>query len=1037
MGSKPKAQTVGFRYSFDIHGAIGKAVDGLLQIRASGKTAWSGNATTSQTITINAPELFGGDKGEGGLKGRFDLMMGDEAQPVNTKLAEALGGGLVPSFRGFAGFFYSGLVTSINPYPKPWELLRYRRMNGWDGPVWYPETCAIDLAGGQVRAMNPAHILYEVYTNRENGLGIDRSMLDDVAFRAAALKLYNEGFGLCLGWKRSAGTLADFRDQITDHIGAYCGPDRNSGLITLKLIRDDYTVANLPLFDEDTGLLSIEEDETSSALIAPSQLFVEFTDALTGETRRARAVNQAIAQLQGGPSSETKSYPGIPTGDLAARVVQRDMRVKASNLRKYKVKLDRRAASIGPADAFRIRSLKRGIAEVVVRAGRIEDGTLANGAITITALQDVFGLPSASFVAVPPSGYVPPDRTPQAISLRRLMEVPYRELAGQIDPANLALLDVTAAWLSTMAAKPSGLSLSYNVTTRPGSSGAFTDRGTADWCPTAQLVSAMPVSTAPVMVTLTNGVDLDRVTLGQAALLDDEIVRVDAIDLGTGAMTLGRGCADTVPREHAAGARVWFYDTFEGVDETEYSSGVTMQAQLLTNTSSGQLAPGLAGTDSLTLAGRQGRPYPPGRLSIGGVNWPASIVGDVVLAWAHRDRLSQADQLIDTSLGHIGPEAGTTYSCRLLRADTNAVLVSQTGISGTAATLATAYEGQIIAEVWSVRGGIESLQRQRWHFSYLPVAMAVIGDVPELFEGVPFSFALTVTAGQAPIEWSLASGMLPPGVELSTGGVLHGTSQSIGTYAITVGATDVQGFTASRTLELVVGEAPISSAAYADVIMSLSPIGYWRLGETSGTVALDSSGNGQNGTYTGGYTLGRPSLISSDSNDASVGCNGAGYVVVNVPAGTYQLVGTTWLSAIKCTSVTSGDRYVWHLGNLQVNGQQGLSLLIRGGAVMLSYLSGGWQSVTFSGITLATGVEYRIALRINSGTSISLLVNGALIQTVTLPAVLPSVAAITELRIGTVNYPGPYALTGDIDEFAIVPSALTDSEIFLLENAAL
>ncbi|MFY1053550.1 hypothetical protein ACOQNP_18180 [Ectopseudomonas khazarica] len=718
MGAKPKSQTVGFRYSFDIHGAIAKAIDGLLQIRASGKTAWSGNATTSQAISINAPNLFGGDKGEGGLQGSFDLMMGDEDQPANSRLVAALGGGLVPNFRGFAGFFYSGQVTSMNPYPKPWELLAYRRVKGWDGSVWYPETCEINLAGGQVRAMNPAHMLYEIYTNRENGLGVDRSMLDDGAFRAAALKLHGEGFGLCLGWKRSAGTLADFRDQITDHIGAYCGPDRNTGLITLKLIRDDYDVAGLPLFDEDSGLLSIEDDETGSAVLAPSQLYVEYTDAITGETRRARAVNPAIAQAQGGPSSETKSYPGLPTGDLAARVVQRDMRVKASNLRKYKIKLDRRGASLGPADPFRIRSTKRGIAEVVVRAGRIEDGTLVNGVITITCLQDVFGLPSSSFVAVPPSGYVPPDRTPYAPTLRRLMEVPYRELSGLIDQANLDLVDVTAAWFGSLAARSSGLSLSYTLMTRPGASGVFTDRGTGDWCPTAQLVSVLPVEVGPSVITLTSAIDLDQVAVGQAALLDDEIVRVDAIDLVTSQVTVGRGCADSVPAQHAAGARIWFYDGFEGADETEYTSGVTVQARLLTNTSEGQLAEGLAATDSLTLAGRQGRPYPPGQFRIGDEAYPESVVGDVVMTWAHRDRVTQADQLIDTAMGSVGPEAGTTYNCRLLRADTNAVLASQTAISGTTATLSTTYVGQVIAEAWSVRGGIESLQRQRWQFAH-------------------------------------------------------------------------------------------------------------------------------------------------------------------------------------------------------------------------------------------------------------------------------------------------------------------------------
>ena len=709
MGTNSKAQTVGFRYSFDIHGALAKAIDGLLQIRASGKVAWSGNATSSQTISINAPNLFGGDKGEGGIQGQFDLMMGDEAQPLNTRLAAALGGGLVPNFRGFAGFFYSGLVTSINPYPKKWETLSYRRMAGWDGAVWYPETCAIDLAGGQVWAMNPAHILYETYTNRENGRGLDRSMLDDAAWRAAALKLYNEGFGLCIGWKRSQGTLADFRDQICEHIGAYCGPDRNTGLITLKLIRDDYNVADLPLFDEDSGLLSIEDDETGSAVQAPSQLYVEFVDAITGKKRRARAVNPAIAQVQGGPSSETKSYPAIPTGDLAARVAQRDMRVKASNLRKYKVKLDRRAANIGPADPFRIRSLKRGIAEVVVRAGRIEDGTLVNGTITITCLQDVFGLPSASFVAVPPSGYVPPDRTPYAPSLRRLMEVPYRELAGLIDQANLELVDVTAAWTASLAARPSGLSLSYSLLTRPGTSGSFTDRGTADWCPTALLVSALPASAGPNVVTVTAALDLDQVAIGQAALLDDEIVRVDAINLTTSEVTLARGCADTVPAPHAAGARIWFYDGFEGADEAEYTSGVTIQAKLLTNTSEGQLAEGLAASDSLALVGRQGRPYPPGRLRINGTAYPASTTGTITVEWQHRDRQLQADQLIDTTASNIGPEAGTTYTVRWY-SPPDVLLLTQNSLSGTSSAFTPPQSGDVRVTVAALRDGLSSLQ---------------------------------------------------------------------------------------------------------------------------------------------------------------------------------------------------------------------------------------------------------------------------------------------------------------------------------------
>lgn len=711
MGSNSKPQVVGFRYSFDIHFAIGLAIDELMEIRASGKTAWKGSVTSNQTIYINAPNLFGGDKGEGGIQGNLDVMFGEEDQAVNSRLAAALGG-LVPAFRGFAGGFFSGRVTSINPYPKPWKILRRRALKGWDGAPWYPEKCVISLLAGQIKAMNAVHILYETYTNRDWGRGLDRSLMDDVAFRSAADKLYSEGFGLCLEWKRS-GSITDFRDQVCNHIGATVGPDRLSGLITITLIRDDYDPESLPLFDEDSGLLSFEEDEASSSLLPPSQLIVKYVDAITGETRSARTINAAIAQSQGGPSIETIEYPGLPTGELAGRVAARDMRIKGSGLRRFKIKLDRRAYAIAPGKPFRVRSLKRGIATMVVRAGRIEDGTLSSGAITITALQDVFGLPANSYVPVPPSNWVPPDSTPKVVATRRLMEVPYRELAGAIDPANLALIDVTSTWLVALAVQPSGLSQSYTVTSRPGTTGSFIDRGTGTWCPTALLVAALlPGAT---VATLTAGIDLDDVTVGMAALLDEEIVRIDAINLTTGVVTLGRGCADTVDARHDPGARLWFYEGNLGEEGVEYSPGVTVQARLLTNTSLGQLDPALAGTDSIALAGRQGRPYPPGQLKICGVSYPDNVTGSVTAAWAHRDRLNQADQLIDASFGSIGPEAGTTYSVRLYSGTT--LLHTYTGIVGAgweypaADEVSDGYLQDLRIELESLRGGLTSWQK--------------------------------------------------------------------------------------------------------------------------------------------------------------------------------------------------------------------------------------------------------------------------------------------------------------------------------------
>lgn len=343
-----------------------------------------------------------------------------------------------------------------------------------------------------------------------------------------------------------------------------------------------------------------------------------------------------------------------------------DLRMATSALKRFKLVLDRRGRDLTPGQPFRIRSLKRGIGEIVVRVGRYEDGTLVDGRINVTVLQDVFGLPMTSFVGVPPAGWAPPDREPRAITARRLFEVPYRELAGAIDPANLGLLGVTESYLAAVAQAPTSMSMSYTLTDRVGSSGSFVERGTGDWCPTGLLVSTLPLGPGPSVVTLSSHSRLEDVVVGMAALIDDEIVRVDAVNYTTATLTLARGCADTLPAQHAAGSRIWFYDGYEASDDTSYTQGVTVQAQLLTNTSSGQLSPGLAGTDSLTFVGRQGRPYPPGNLKANGqILGDSAISGELTLTWSWRDRLQQADQLIDHTIGSIGPEAGVTVSLNI------------------------------------------------------------------------------------------------------------------------------------------------------------------------------------------------------------------------------------------------------------------------------------------------------------------------------------------------------------------------------------
>ena len=53
--------------------------------------------------------------------------------------------------------------------------------------------------------------------------------------------------------------------------------------------------------------------------------------------------------------------------------------------------------------------------------------------------------------------------------------------------------------------------------------------------------------------------------------------------------------------------------------------------------------------------------------------------------------------------------------------------------------------------------------------------------------------------------WTLRSGTLPPGLDLTTSGALAGTPSARGTFTFTVGATDSRGTLGTRTLSVTVG----------------------------------------------------------------------------------------------------------------------------------------------------------------------------------------------------------------------------------------
>lgn len=711
MGSSKK-QTVGYRYYLGMHLAICHGpVDAVTEIQVGERQAWSGNLAASGRINLAAPELFGGEKREGGVSGAVDVTFGEATQTANDYL-QAKVGTPQPAYRGILGLILRQVyIAANNPYIKPWAVRVKRCFRDW-----YPTKAEINGAA------NPAHILYECLTNAAWGMGYPSASIDDASFRAAADTLAAEGFGLNLIWLQQS-KIEQFVREVLDHIGGVLTTSPSTGRFVLKLVRADYAVANLPVLDP-TNVIELESFQRAAWGETTNELVLVCTKPDTFKDTSITVQDLANIQAQGAVVSQTRRYPGITSDSLAARVALRDLAAVSTPLAKVRLKVNRKAWNLYPADVFKLVWPPLGIEGLVMRIAAIDGGTLTQGAISIDAVEDVFGLPAASYTAPQPPGWVDPVPAPSAASPRRLVEAPYWDIARTLSASELAYLDATDCFLQTLGGRPAAGAINYEIHSKTSSASTYNERGQGEFAPHAVLASEIGQAVTSTL-TYHSEVDIDLVAVGSYAYLNDEAVAITAINAAARTMTVNRGVLDTVPVAHAAGSRIWFADGFQGIDPTEYAAGETVNARLLTVTGKGTLALASAPTDSLAMNRRQNRPYPPGNLRINGTAYPSVVKGELAISWSHRDRLSQTVNLTAQSAGNIGPESGVTYTLRVY-GESGSLRRTYSGLTGTSQTYTLTNDeadsglgrpnALLRIELEANRSGVTSLQKHSVSF---------------------------------------------------------------------------------------------------------------------------------------------------------------------------------------------------------------------------------------------------------------------------------------------------------------------------------
>jgi hypothetical protein len=216
--------------------------------------------------------------------------------------------------------------------------------------------------------------------------------------------------------------------------------------------------------------------------------------------------------------------------------------------------------------------------------------------------------------------------------------------------------------------------------------------------------------------------------------------------------------------------------------------------------------------------------------------------------------------------------------------------------------------------------------------------------------------------------------------------------------------------------------APPEPGTYKTTVLEDKPIMYWRLGEPSGTLAADASGNGRTGTYSGG-ALAQTSLLSTEV-DTCVSFDGLTNKVARPDEAALNFAGNqwtfeTWLmpkaSAVNMTYLSKvSGAYQYDAGTKAT------------GKWYFSYQDTSEVLHTVEGGAYVKNTVYLVQV-VKTATTLSLWING--VEVASTAATLPPRVKAGEYELGRYGTEAANNWNGWLDEHAVYATALSSTRL--------
>ena len=678
-----------------------------------------------------SPTLLDSGDPPSGVVGPCKLYKGTFNQPANLYLQQKWGETETSAFRPLVHLVMEKCYLGNTETPPPISIVARRCPN------------PLGLTGGRHNINGDANIacaVYEVMTNNLWGMKIPEDKIDKDSFIACGNTLAEEGVGISM-LVQTAMLGRDLVAEMLRHADGVVYADPVTGLYTMTLAREipPDELDDLLVIDDSNILPDTFEFSRSSWEMTKNTIIVNYTDRATFDVKPVQYQDLANIDVRGGMiDAEEFSYLGLSNATAAMNTAARVSKMKASPLVSAKMSLNRIGYQLRPGSAFWLRKPNRGLANVLMRVIEINYGTLDDPAIKITAMEDIFSVNAVAYVPPDPGGWTPPVGDIVPFSQQRLIEAPA-----------FGAEDMSRRYVITMGVPSSNGVIAYDVWTDASGGGTdFQQTNSIDaLTPSGVLVSGLSRTGPEVDVagfTITSVVGVSDIKPGTAGsresgenllLVGNELMAwQNIVNNGNGTYTITgvyRGVLDTMPQDHAAGARVYFMSEGAGTtNEDGYGDDLTLNVKLTPKSVADTVPLGDATAMSITTNARALRPLPPGRLRINGdpVGAGAAYTGDMTFSWAHRNRLD--DTIASQADPSRTPEEGTTYNIRVYTSS-NTLLASALEVSSAASTgvMRFAVSGDMRIEIEAVRDGYVSWTKLVGYFSYTPAPGATVNEI--------------------------------------------------------------------------------------------------------------------------------------------------------------------------------------------------------------------------------------------------------------------------------------------------------------------